>query len=141
MGDAGAVDEDVDGTTDGRERFFYAWFGGDVAGVSGGGCAGLLMDAGEGGVEARWIEIDKGDGRALCGEELGDGEANAAGSSGDNGTFSIQVEHRAGSLRGMSMSCRPECAVARWGVSNEMRFVRALRGEIAADYAGWAALA
>ncbi len=89
MGDAGTVDEDIDGAAYRGEYLFNTFLGSNVAGESGGGCTCLLKDAGNSCIEAGLIQVDQDDVRALRCEEFGDRKTDAAGSSGHHGTFSI----------------------------------------------------
>ena len=93
LGDAGVVDQDVDGAEVGEDGFgagLDGVFAGDVEGEGFGGAAGG-GDFGGDGFELVEIAGGEGDGGAVGGECEGAGAADALGGSGDEGNSCPKV--------------------------------------------------
>ncbi|MNL54373.1 hypothetical protein D3C87_1777040 [compost metagenome] len=95
--DAGVGHQDVNAAVCGRhavDALVYGVLIGDVHGHAHGLAAGLFDFAGHG-VRAFLIQVGNRDGCAGAGERQGDFLADAAGGSGDDGDFSVQLVHAA----------------------------------------------
>ncbi len=92
MGDAGAVDQDIEASAGLGEGGGYTVRLGNVATDADGGGTGLTGDGLCGFRCLLGIEIEHEYGGALGGEEFGDGEPYTAGRSGDQNVFSLELE-------------------------------------------------
>lgn len=104
VGDAGVVDEDRDFvlSEDLLKNLVDLLVVGNIAGVYGGVSASVGDFLG-GELGALGIIVDNANGGAVRGESVGDGLADAAATSGDDGDFAVKTEIAVGFARGSQM--------------------------------------
>ena len=100
MGDPGVVHQNMDPAAAGVDAGHYLIDGlgiGDVAQLSIGGAAGGA-DLIHGAIHFVQLAVQNVNGRAFPGKQLGDGQPDAGGASGDDGVSRLKSKHGGSSI-------------------------------------------